>query len=700
MADLGFNSGEEKDEGADRIPIPRTLKRFVANNLQTWIENAYFARFIKDDDQYIVGDAESQKEGEIVIMDKLTGVEQNSSKWSKGLHQFLQLKHNGKLSDENLKAVFMSNMSYFTSYDLLFGMSGTVGGAKEQQILRDTYDVDFFELPRFRPYLFELDIDTCSVAATEAEWLQNIISNIHENMDQQKTYSQEDKTNLAQALKQLQKTQESTEDGLRKVQAKKERLKEKETTIEAEVKAFSQLADLAAESLAQDSARAANREELLRRCGELPAGTGEEVHNAVKAFEELCKDQQMSKDKVRDLQLPRQKNLRKAQLEDLGENLKALLEKEHLANASLQSMAKDIAAFTEGLETAEKKGKMQCKRAVLVICDNVEATKRIEERIRQEFAQPSEYGIYRYDRAYRPFEKARLDAGDIVVATNIAGRGTDLNVSKQVERNGGLHVIMAFMPSNDRVRKQGLGRSARAGNKGTGTYIISSPGNADKTVDEIMRELDEQEYQRLLTIEGEQFPKIKAEDKLFGKFVRLREGLEGELHGDDGHKKLQISSLQNKWAMWLNEHEQLFNAAHKPGSVDKIEGAFEEFADLLKTKCGEGRFGLIDEPGELNKLGKHFLDSGKTSEASECFQHIIQEHLPFSEVALYYQGIAIIDKDGGIKGKRKAKDVLKKARAALSDIRSRMLSRIQILRRVATLCGFVRPPFLLDLVCP
>ena len=183
---LGFIVEETQPEGEIRIPIPSTLKRFVENNVQTWIENAYFAKFVRDEDQYIVGDPESQKDGEIVIMDKLTGVEQTSSKWSKGLHQFLQLKHNAKLSDESLKAVFMSNMTFFKKYDLLYGMSGTIGGEKERQIMRDTYDVDSFELPRFRPYLFELDIEACSVATTEAEWLQNIINNIDENMNQQK----------------------------------------------------------------------------------------------------------------------------------------------------------------------------------------------------------------------------------------------------------------------------------------------------------------------------------------------------------------------------------------------------------------------------------------------------------------------------------------------------------------------------------
>lgn len=107
-----------KDEGSTappemRIPVPSTLRPFIEHNLRAWIENGYFANFTKADDSYIVGDEESGKQGEVVIMDKDTGVEQNNTKWSKGFHIFLQLKHNAKVSNESLKAVFISNMNYF-----------------------------------------------------------------------------------------------------------------------------------------------------------------------------------------------------------------------------------------------------------------------------------------------------------------------------------------------------------------------------------------------------------------------------------------------------------------------------------------------------------------------------------------------------------------------------------------------------------
>lgn len=44
-----------------------------------------------------------------------------------------------------------------------------------------------------------------------------------------------------------------------------------------------------------------------------------------------------------------------------------------------------------------------------------------------------------------------VDCKDIVVATNVAGRGTDLKATQHLIEKNGLHVIITFMPANLRV---------------------------------------------------------------------------------------------------------------------------------------------------------------------------------------------------------------------------------------------------------
>ena len=53
----------------------------------------------------------------------------------------------------------------------MFGMTGTLGGIKERSLIADVYDIDYFELPRFKDYRFEYDGDSESVSTSIQEWL-------------------------------------------------------------------------------------------------------------------------------------------------------------------------------------------------------------------------------------------------------------------------------------------------------------------------------------------------------------------------------------------------------------------------------------------------------------------------------------------------------------------------------------------------
>lgn len=63
--------------------------------------------------------------------------------------------------------------------------------------------------------------------------------------------------------------------------------------------------------------------------------------------------------------------------------------------------------------------------------------------------------------------------GQITVATNMAGRGTDIKLAPEVEMLGGLHVILTEFHESARVDKQLFGRSARQGNPGSVEAIVS-----------------------------------------------------------------------------------------------------------------------------------------------------------------------------------------------------------------------------------
>ena len=63
--------------------------------------------------------------------------------------------------------------------------------------------------------------------------------------------------------------------------------------------------------------------------------------------------------------------------------------------------------------------------------------------------------------------------GAVTIATNMAGRGTDIPLDYQARELGGLKVIVAELNDNRRIDRQLIGRSARQGDPGGYVYILS-----------------------------------------------------------------------------------------------------------------------------------------------------------------------------------------------------------------------------------
>lgn len=65
-------------------------------------------------------------------------------------------------------------------------------------------------------------------------------------------------------------------------------------------------------------------------------------------------------------------------------------------------------------------------------------------------------------------------SGAITIATNLAGRGTDIPVADDVLRLGGLHVVVAECQLSGRMDRQLVGRGARQGNPGSAQTFVSA----------------------------------------------------------------------------------------------------------------------------------------------------------------------------------------------------------------------------------
>jgi preprotein translocase subunit SecA len=63
--------------------------------------------------------------------------------------------------------------------------------------------------------------------------------------------------------------------------------------------------------------------------------------------------------------------------------------------------------------------------------------------------------------------------GKVTVATNMAGRGTDIRLGRGVEPLGGLHVIATELHESRRIDRQLFGRCGRQGDAGSFEAIVS-----------------------------------------------------------------------------------------------------------------------------------------------------------------------------------------------------------------------------------
>jgi preprotein translocase subunit SecA len=65
-------------------------------------------------------------------------------------------------------------------------------------------------------------------------------------------------------------------------------------------------------------------------------------------------------------------------------------------------------------------------------------------------------------------------SGALTIATNMAGRGTDIKLSKAAKKQGGLHVIGYEHNSSRRIDRQLIGRCARQGEPGSSQFYASA----------------------------------------------------------------------------------------------------------------------------------------------------------------------------------------------------------------------------------
>ena len=382
-----FNEFYNRNLITKEIKFPSHLYDFIQNRKKDWCNNAFDAVInYQINKHYLIAYDEKYGFDTIKPIDfSNTGVIQQDSVWS-GLHQFLEIKHGLRLTEENLNSCFISNLCFFRLYKKRYGLTGTIGSSKTQETLKKIYNLDVIFIPTFRESKFKSGF--CCIENQENFYI-NLLNEIYQKYNQ--------------------------------------------------------------------------------------------------------------------------------------------------------------------------------GRAILVIMKYISQVNIIKQKLIETNININD--IFIYDRDDDPnqsaFLKNKIGPKKIILSTNLSGRGTDIIINEECEKNGGLHVILTFKAESERIERQALGRAARKGEQGSGLIMLLGK----ITYEDLKKSRDEAENQKFDYLMNNFKKRTIFFQELFETFCNELNKLKNK-----NASKKQIMDIKEKWGLFLVDN-----------NLDKMEEK-EVLKDINESK--------------------------------------------------------------------------------------------------------------------
>ncbi len=174
--------------------------------------------------------------------------------------------------------------------------------------------------------------------------------------------------------------------------------------------------------------------------------------------------------------------------------------------------------------------------------------------------------------------------GVVTIATNMAGRGTDIKLQGEVKQNGGLAIIGTERHDSRRVDRQLRGRAGRQGDPGSSQFYVSLEDNLMRLFgsERIAKMMDKMGHKEGEVIQHGMISKSieraqkKVEENNFGVRKKLLE------YDDVMNKQRDVIYKRRKNALF-GDHlkydisNMIFDVAQSIVSKGKTEGDFKEF---------------------------------------------------------------------------------------------------------------------------
>lgn len=111
-------------------------------------------------------------------------------------------------------------------------------------------------------------------------------------------------------------------------------------------------------------------------------------------------------------------------------------------------------------------------RPILIGTDSVETSEKVSKMLSKNMLEHKVLNAKNHEKEAEIVSEAG-QRGSITVATNMAGRGTDIQLGDGIAELGGLHVLGAVRNKSRRIDRQLRGRCARQGDPGSSVFYLS-----------------------------------------------------------------------------------------------------------------------------------------------------------------------------------------------------------------------------------
>uniref|UniRef100_A0AC34F413 Chloroplast protein-transporting ATPase n=1 Tax=Panagrolaimus sp. ES5 TaxID=591445 RepID=A0AC34F413_9BILA len=307
-------------------------------------------------------------------------------------------------------------------------------------------------------------------------------------------------------------------------------------------------------------------------------------------------------------------------------------------------------------------------RSVLIICESIAQVRLVHSQLESRYAKMDNptteisecfNTVTTYQREFDEFDfgdNNPLQCSRMIIATNLAGRGTDIKLSDALVFAGGLCVLTTFLPSNTRIEEQAFGRAARCGQPGSAEIIAlsSTDDGIQPSIFQLKMFRDNAEVHRLATLKSYYDFHTEIEEECLKKFQNHCSKAVSSIYSSSGKNsdnvlptpsQIVYFALLDKWALWLDSNSGMIelcsknpNESEKQAIIDSVDEFLAKHPFGKSSECYEVAKNWIDFPQSLISLGIiQMCHTDGFSDAEKTFDRIVADGTEFAAEVYYYK---------------------------------------------------------------